>query len=198
MLVGTTTEDVAEARSGDRAALERLLMACFGALRGAVSRVIPDRMRGEVSEEDLVQEAVAEIVRSLPTLTSDDPRAFMKWARKIAKRRAINQIRQRLTAKRGGGAGAVQWVDGELLSGLLPMLTRSQRSPRSAMAHAEDLENLRLTLAELESEHRMVLHLRFAEQMPFEEIGKRVEKSGPAVQMIVFRALRRLRGMMPE
>lgn len=195
MVSGVTARDVVLARGGDQGALHRLLMACYGGLRGAVARVIPDRLRGEVSEEDLVQEAVAEIVRSLPTLKSDDPRAFVKWARRIAKRRAVNEVRGRLAKKRGGDEG---WVNGELASGLLPMFSKSHKSPRSAMAHAEALANLKLTLASLESEQRMVLHLRFAEQLPYEEIGKRVEKSGPAAQMVVFRALRRLRALMGE
>jgi RNA polymerase sigma-70 factor (ECF subfamily) len=189
-----TPEEIAAARRGDRQAMHRAVMTVYGLIRFSVARVIPDRLRSELSEDDLTQEAIAEIVRSFPTLASDDPRAFRKWCGRIAKRRASNQIRQRLARKRGAG----QMLDAEIASGLLPVLTRSHRSPRSAVAHAESLENLKELLMTLESDQREILHLRYNEQVPFEEIGRRFGKTGPAIQMLVFRALRRLREMMPD
>lgn len=201
MIPEPTERDVSLARRGDRQALQRLLLAHYDRVRLTVQSVLPAKLQGEISEEDLIQEAFTEAVRSIPTLTSDDPRAFRKWLCRIAKRRAINQVRTRLARKRGGAhthepihAGESA---GDLASGLEPLLTRSHRSPRSALAHAEQLEHLRLVLGSLESEQREVLHLRFNDQMPYEQIGLRLNKSKEAAQMVCFRALRILRSMLP-
>lgn len=201
MVPEPTAQDIAKARAGDRTALQGLLLAHFDRVRLTVQSVLPAKLKPEIAEDDLIQEAFAEAVRSLPTLSSDDPRAFRKWLNKIAKRRAINQVRTRLARKRGGAHNhePLSPADsgGDLASGLVPLLGRSHRSPRSALAHAEQLQNLRLVLGSLESEQREVLHLRFNEQMPYEQIAARLNKSKEAAQMVCFRALKMLKSMLP-
>lgn len=202
MVPEPTERDVSLARRGDRQALQRLLLAHYDRVRLTVQSVLPPKLKPEIAEDDLIQEAFAEAVRSLPTLSSDDPRAFRKWLNKIAKRRAINQVRTRLARKRGGAHPHEPLYPGEsggdLASGLVPLLGRSHRSPRSALAHAEQLEHLQLLLGSLESKQREVLYLRFSDQMPYEQIAVRLNTSKEAAQMVCFRALRILKSMLPQ
>ncbi|MFN4244360.1 MAG: RNA polymerase sigma factor [Tepidisphaerales bacterium] len=200
MLVDPVAVDVSLARQGDRAALERLLVLFFASVRATVQAVLPARLRGELSEDDLAQEACIEAIRSISTLASDDPRAFRAWLLRIARRRAINQVRLRLTRKRGGEHVhhplAAHASHGDLVSGLLPLLTRSTRSPRSAMAHAEMLQQLRTAVNSLESQQRELLKLRFTDQLPYDEIARKLNKSPEAARMMAFRTLRMLRSLL--
>lgn len=200
MVADPLSIDVSLARQGDRAALQRLLVLSFPSLRSTVQAVLPARLRGELSEDDLIQEACVEAIRSIPTLTSDDPRAFRVWLLRIARRRAINQVRLRLTRKRGGDhlhhPLAAHDPHGDLVSGLLPLLTRGTRSPRSAMAHAETLQQLRTAVESLENQQRELLKLRFTDQLPYDEIARILDKTPEAARMMAFRTLRMLRSLL--
>jgi RNA polymerase sigma-70 factor (ECF subfamily) len=80
---------------------------------------------------------------------------------------------------------------------LLEMLARTSRSPRSVAGNQEYISMMREAIEELEPEHRVVLRLRFIEDLPHAQIALEIGRSEGAVRQICLRALRRLRGLLP-
>ena len=57
---------------------------------------------------------------------------------------------------------------------------------------------LAAALAELPSDYQEVIVLRNLERLPFDEVGRRMDRSRPAAQMLWMRAMKKLRETMGE
>ena len=59
--------------------------------------------------------------------------------------------------------------------------------------HEQELE-LANVVAELPADYREVIVLRHIEALPFDEVGRRMDRSAGAVRMLWLRAIRQFRG----
>ena len=66
------------------------------------------------------------------------------------------------------------------------------RSPQSDAVLNEDAWRLRSALERLADDHRTVVILRNWEQLPFDEIGQRMQRSTDAAKKLWIRAIRQL------
>ena len=91
MLTETDATLVSAAAAGDPAALERLVSDYLPLVYNIVGRALP--VAADV--DDVVQETMLRVVRSLPTLR--DPRLFRSWLVAVA----MNQVRHHVRADYG-------------------------------------------------------------------------------------------------
>jgi RNA polymerase sigma-70 factor (ECF subfamily) len=73
------------------------------------------------------------------------------------------------------------------------LLAVEDNSPSGVASQREDELRLADTLAQLPVDYREVIVLRHIEGLPFEEVGRRMQRSAGAVRMLWLRALKQLR-----
>jgi RNA polymerase sigma-70 factor (ECF subfamily) len=190
-----------KAVAGDSDALEALLLRHFDRLVADVSRRLPEDLRGLVSAEDVVQDAMIVAFQRIGGFESRDPGGFFAWLARIAENRLMDAAKALRAAKRGGGraplAEAVRGPDDEIIS-LLELLPNQARSPsRSAAAH-EAVAALQVALELLEPDYRDVLRLRYIEMQTVGACAVRMQRSEGAVHMLLSRALAALRARLGD
>jgi len=112
------------------------------------------KMLGEVhGAEDVLQEVWLDVFRAVARLV--DVGAFRAWLYRIARDRALRELRKRRPAH--------QPLDQDDLS---------DSAVEEAQFAAEDVERIHLALDELAPEPREVLVLRYVENMTYEEIAE--------------------------
>jgi RNA polymerase sigma-70 factor (ECF subfamily) len=180
------------ARSGDRAAFDRLIHAHEGALRSQLAIQLGEGLRGRVEVDDLLQDALLRAFTSLPQFRGETASEFHSWLAGIAHHTVLDRAR-RLTAQKqdyrrevalgeGGAAGDVAQAAAAVLS-----------SPSQALRREERLARLLAAVEKLAPDHREVIRLSLIEQLPSEEVARRLQRSPKAVSMLLLRAVRALK-----
>jgi len=113
---GEVTRLLAGWRAGDRAAADRLFALVYDELRRVAHRALADqRNEATLRTTALVHETYLRLVGSFRP-SSDDRRRFFGAAAKAMRRILIDRARERLAAKRGGGARPLE-LDPERAAG---------------------------------------------------------------------------------
>lgn len=190
-----------QAVAGDRDALEALLVGHVERLVASVAARLPADLRGAVSAEDIVQDAMIVAFQRVGGFSSGDNKAFHAWLERIAENRLMDVCKALRAAKRGGGwdriSDALGKDDGDILP-LLELLPNHQRSPsRSAAAH-EAVTTLAAAIESLDPDYREIVRLRFIEMQPMNVCCARLRRSEGAVYMLLSRALTALRGQLGD
>src|SRR4051812_5960648 len=135
--------------------------------------------------EDLTQEVFVSALRRMRE--TEQPLAFKPWLYQIAKNGCIDAFR------RSRRAEEVSYdADDALAPSDQSRLIGSGPSPDAAVAAKQDLDNLCGAFGGLSETHHEILVLRELEGLSYQEIGKRMGMSRPAVESTLFRARRRL------
>lgn len=160
---------VTKAASGDEAAFE-VLVGRFGALVLGLAR----RKVGREDADDVAQDALYHVWRSLPSLR--EPQAFIGWLSRLVQNRANRWIQRRHRK-----TVVLQQAREELLS-------RARR--RSESAPELDTDEL---VRKLPDEMRLALLWKYVEGQSYDEIGKRLSMSFHQVDYLLRRARAALR-----
>ena len=174
-------ELVASAQAGNADAFEAL----FRRYRDRISSFVRASVRDEGRTEDLVQEIFFSAHSSLSTLAH--PRAFRSWLYQIARNACLDEARRRSRQD-------------ELILGWEEFPPPDERivvhnqSADRALSQKEELANLTQALDGLPQSQHDALVLRELEGMSYDEIGRRMRLSRPAVESVLFRARRGLKG----
>jgi RNA polymerase sigma-70 factor, ECF subfamily len=157
--------------------LLRLLLDRRGAILGYIATILADREAAEDIFQETMIRANAEAERF------DHPGHAMAWVRGTARNLALNEARK---AHRRGVL---------LDEGVLDLLDRSwaRRDPAS---DREELERLEGCLERLGPAARTLVRLRFAEDLPGDEIAVRVGKTVAAVHTAFSRIYKALASCM--
>jgi RNA polymerase sigma-70 factor (ECF subfamily) len=139
---------VVRCQAGDRVAFEELVELCQPRLRYFLARMIGD----DHAADDLLQEVWFDVYRGVARLA--DPAAFAAWLYRIARHRALGELRKRR----------------QPLSSLDGIDLAEEEEPDDFTA--EDAERVHAGLGRLAPEQREVLLLRFVEGMTYEEIAR--------------------------
>jgi RNA polymerase sigma-70 factor (ECF subfamily) len=169
----TSPELVALARSGDRAALDRLVRNTQDPLFHFLSR----ELASATDAEDALQETWRQAILSLPALR--DPAAFRGWIHRIALRTARDLAVSRRSRRHLEGNAS-----------------RNESVEVSAMAGAERLETaerVRAAVAALEPGLRTAVRLRYEQGLSYEEIAVATESPSGTVGKRLHTAHERLR-----
>ncbi len=184
---------LAKARSGDDAAVGELLNKYRDYLLLIANQQMDRQLQGKIGGSDIVQESMFAAQQGFHQFEGDSPAQFMAWLRKIL----INDVYEtgrkfRRTAKRQ--------VDKEveLSSGAsrdMPLVDPGD-TPKTDAMMKEERRRLREAMMLLSDDHREVLKLRNWDQLPFAEIGVRLDRSEEAARKLWTRAVLQLHKLM--
>jgi RNA polymerase sigma-70 factor (ECF subfamily) len=190
----TTTFDLlGRARQGAEDALSLLFERYRRRLAVLVRYKLGAEWRGKLDADDLVQETLLRAYRDLPRFTYRSPGSFMHWLSAIADHTIADAVRYAGRARRQGNE--VPFRSESNPGGPEPA---HSLTPSRVLAQEERLRALVGKLDALPEQYREVLLLAKMEGLTTEEISSRLGKPRPAVSLLLFRALRRLRELLEQ
>jgi RNA polymerase sigma-70 factor (ECF subfamily) len=185
------------ARGGDAQAEERLMTMCRNYLSVIARKQIGSWLRPKVDASDLVQQTLLEAHRGLARFEGRSREEWLAWLRQILAHNAVDFVRHfqqaekrcigrevSLTAQSAGASDAIGFEP------LDPADTPSQL----VMQWERELQ-VADALTQLAADHQQVVMLRNVEQLPFDEVARRMNRSRPAVQMLWMRAIHQLQSL---
>jgi RNA polymerase sigma-70 factor (ECF subfamily) len=191
-----TLAAMAQARTGDSAALGRLLDQ-HRLYLAVIARVQLDRgLQAKVDASDVVQETFLEAHRDFPQFRGETVGELVAWLRQILTRNLANQARhyrdtRRRDVRREQGLGATPGgsADGPAATISTPSQTAGRREALDLLADA---------LVRLPDDYRQVIILRNLEELSFAEVAERMGKTVDSVKKLWARGLVHLRKQLPE
>jgi RNA polymerase sigma-70 factor (ECF subfamily) len=183
---------LAEARAGSRDALGRVLEACRRYLLRIANNRLADDLQAKGGGSDLVQQTFLEAQRDFEQFQGVSEGELRAWLRQLLLNNLGHfQRRYRATAKRDVGREVA--LDGGDSSAEQPqaVIAETPTPSQQAAAH-EEADKLQRALQRLPEEHCQVILLRHHEQLTFESIGQRLQRSASAARMLWLRAVERL------
>lgn len=187
---------IARAVGGEQLAFEELLLRHYDRLAAMLAGRIPSELRSTVAPEDVLQEAFADAALRIGQLKSRDDAGFFAWLASIAEHRLIDCVRARRALKRGGGSpGGAAAVNGSIASitDLLALVATPERSPSHSAAMHEAASALAAALERIGADQRCAVRMRYMEGLPVAQIASRMNRTEPAVHMLLHRGLASLR-----
>lgn len=164
---------VLRCQAGDEAAFAELVERYQPRLRYYLRKML----REVQGAEDALQDVWLDVFRAVSRLA--DLGAFRAWLYRIARDRALRELRKRRQPYQ-----SLEGVD-------LP-----NGRPEEAYFTVEDVERIHAALDGLAAEHRDVLVLRYVEDMTYEEIARVVGRQVGTVRSRLHYAKRALRGVL--
>lgn len=177
------------ARADDSAAQERLLTLTDEFLRSIVQRKsVPALLRSKISDSDLVQGTLLEIVRDFKRLQSDDAAAFRDWARRILLNNRGDACRKFLASQR---------CDVTREEGLDTAVINPQSgTPSGEVRRIERDELLERAIAQLPEHASRVIKLRHSHGLAWQQVGQQMGISPEAARKLWARAIKQLQQRM--
>jgi RNA polymerase sigma-70 factor (ECF subfamily) len=187
---------LAAARGGSTEALGQLLESYQGYLLLVARRELAPDLQAKGGASDLVQEAFLDAYRDFAQFRGTTEVELRAWLRRLL----LNNLaaftrRYRDTAKRATAAERPLAAGSSSADGANGLIADASSPSTQAMAH-EQAEALRLALERLPADYQRVLRLRYEEELPFEEIGRLMDRSANAAEKLWARAVARLQQEM--
>jgi RNA polymerase sigma-70 factor (ECF subfamily) len=194
----STNELLGQAQAGSTESLGQLLQLYTNYLKLLVLAQLERNLRVRVSPSDVVQETFFEAHRDFPQFRGHSMGEFLAWLRRILVNNLSRVVEQHILAEK---RDVRREVSLERLATALEQSTARLEavlpdpgSSPSAGAHRREVEIvLADQLADLPTDYRDVIVLRHIEALPFDEIGRRMDRSSGAVRMLWLRAVKMLR-----
>jgi RNA polymerase sigma-70 factor (ECF subfamily) len=196
--VTTITGLLAQARDGDRAALNRLFGACRNYIALLARNQVESRLRAKVDPSDLVQQTLLEAYHGFTRFHGASEAEWLAWLRGILDHNAADFVRHYHTAGKRNVQREVPLRAGPQDTSCQVMLepADSTESPLSYLIRQERDLHLADAVAQLDEDQRTVVVLRNLQRLPFQEVAERMGRSRPAVQMLWLRAIRNLQKIL--
>lgn len=190
---------IQRAVSGNRPALEELLLIFYDRLARRIGRRLPRNLRRVFSEEDILQQTYAEVFQRIGSFQPKGRCAFYRWLVTIADHRLQDAARAQQTVKRGGqyavALAAGQWTE-DSIDRLIESVAGSEHTPSQSVARREAVAAVQMGLASLEEEYRKPLELRFVHGMTIPQVATTLGKKPRAIRDLCRRALQELRAVL--
>jgi RNA polymerase sigma-70 factor (ECF subfamily) len=188
---------LAQARAGDRAALQVLLERYRPLLVLLVRSRCAGRLQRRLDGSDVVQETLLQAAQHIGDFEGDGAEQWQAWLLRIAEREIIRQMRQHLGAQKRA-AGREQPLNGSSSQGQsrLEQWLHTHSTPSAAAIRNERAAELAQALDELGADYREVLVLRHLEGLSFAEVAERMQRTAGAVRVLWTRALKKLRELL--
>jgi RNA polymerase sigma-70 factor (ECF subfamily) len=186
------------ARAGSRSALGRALDAARPLLLKIAQDELGAGLQGKVGASDLVQESMADAVRGFAQFQGVTPEDWAAWLGQVLRHNLRDCARRYRGADKRDVRREVPLAAGSTSSAPALPLAADDTGPDGAVLAAERTQRLERAVAGLSEEHQQALRLRNQEGLPFEEIGRRLERSAEAARKLWARALARLAEALSE
>jgi RNA polymerase sigma-70 factor (ECF subfamily) len=186
---------ITRAIGGDRAALERLLLARSLRLSRHIARKLPETQRGIIDVDDVVQETLIQAIRDIGTCQARTDASFTAWLATIADHRLQDMLKGAGRRKRGGGRRLQRAEQGQGSSwlSLIDVLADSTHTPSQSVARREAVRAIQVAVAALPDDQREAVRLRYLEGKSIDETAVEMGRTPAAVNGLVRRAKRALR-----
>jgi RNA polymerase sigma-70 factor (ECF subfamily) len=193
---------LAEARNGDRSAINRLLERHRTSLRKLIQMRLDQRIAQRVDASDIVQDVLLEANTRLDVYLSDPRMPFHLWLRQLAQDRMIDMHRrhrgaQRRSLDREKSLASPQFADRSGLD-LMGQLADHELTPAAASIRKELETRFLIAMDQLDEEDREIVFMRHFEQLGNSEVAEALGLTAAAAGMRHLRALRKLRGILGD
>jgi RNA polymerase sigma-70 factor (ECF subfamily) len=189
------------AAQGDQEACRKLLEPYRERLRQLLAVRMDRRLAARLDSSDVIQEALADAWQQLADYLVERPVAFYPWLRQVTLDRLARLHNRHLgTQKRSllREQGQRPALSDESIFHLAQMLVASGTSPSGRMQRHELFSQVEEALAQLPERDREILVLRHLEQLSVAEMSSVLGISESAVKVRHFRALQRIRTLLPD
>jgi RNA polymerase sigma-70 factor (ECF subfamily) len=189
-----TIELLDRAHHGDAGAFDRLFGRHREGLRRVVARRLDRSLRGRLDPSDVVQEAQMEALKRLSDYLGRRPMPFRDWLFRTAVERLF-KLRRHAMAARRDVCREQSLPASEATTGAQPRLSHGT-TPSQQLAERERSARLARLLKKLSDADRTILELRVIEDLPYEEVSRRLEIEPATARKRYGRALLRLRSVL--
>jgi RNA polymerase sigma-70 factor, ECF subfamily len=189
-----------EAKTGESAAVDRLLGEFREPLRQVIKLRLDPALGRRVDASDIVQDVLLEANQRLIDYLKNPAMPFHLWLRHLAQDRIIDTHRrhrqaQRRSIDREQAIQAPAWANESSVQ-LVAQLVDAEQTPASAAIHQELQRRLNDALAELNEDDREIILMRHHEQLSNQDVSAALDLTEAAASMRYLRALRKLRGVL--
>lgn len=190
---------VRKAVAGDALALQQLLLDHYPIIEASVRARFNDQLAGFLEPEDVIQEVLIKVHRSIATFAQRDEGGFEAWLRSIAANCIVDAARRAGRQKRGGNARRLATPRGgaeDSLDTIWGWLCEDSPLPEQNLRRAEARQAIQVCLSELQSAQREAVVAHYFEHLDTGEIAARMDRTPGAVRELLRRARERLRELM--
>lgn len=169
------------ARSGDRSALDDLLLHHHARLQAVARAEIGEELRARVRTSDILQSAMVEVCDSLGDFRGDDEDAFAAWTARILR----NNVRDAVRYFAAGRRAADRESTGEFLSRIYD---RRDPSPTAEAEAKDEFVRIGRALVRLPQDYRRILLAKMQRDPSHAELAEEMERSEGATRVLLARA----------
>jgi RNA polymerase sigma-70 factor (ECF subfamily) len=194
------SDDLLErARKGEAPARSYLLDLYRQRLRHMIDLRLDRRLRARIDPSDVVQEALTDAYRHFDEFFKTQPTPFYPWVRRFAYNRLMDLHRRHMLAEKRSVRREVPQmeVDDSSVVGLADWLIASASSPSGRVMRDEQRDMVQTALLALAERDREILVLRYLEMLSTADTAVVLGISEGAVKVRLFRALERIRALLP-
>ncbi len=189
---------LSQALEGSPESLGQLLHVYRNYLSLLVTSQLERKLLTRVSSSDIVQETFLEATRDFEKFRGSSAREFWAWLRRILLNNLHRVVEQHVLTKK---RDVRREISLEALATSMDQSTARLDSilPAAGLSPSGNIQQLELEieladkLAQLPADYRDVILLRHVEALPFEEVGRQMDRSAGAARMLWLRALQALR-----
>ena len=186
------------ARGGDHDALERLFEVCRNYVNVLAQAQAESWLQAKVDASDIAQQTMLEAYRDFAGFEGGTKAEWLAWLRRILARNVTDFVRQFRGAKRqiNREVGLHKRNPPSSSDKFFEPADSAETPSQQLLARERELL-VADAVARLSADHREVILLRNLQQLEFEEVARRMNRSRPAVQMLWMRALAKLQELLP-
>lgn len=178
---------------GDLAAIQKLIVIHHQRLRVVADQRLASELRAKIEPEDLLQLVYVDVIRNIRAFQDHGPGSFFQWMVQILESRLVDVHRHYHAAVRDVRREIRAPPSQSAYQSLASHLALDSQTPSRIAAREETEALLLAALAGLSDDHRRVLELRYLNGLPLARVAELMDRTEPAVQMLLLRAIRRLR-----
>jgi RNA polymerase sigma-70 factor (ECF subfamily) len=189
---------IQRARRGEAGGLDQLLGAYRNYLALLARTWIDPSMRGKADPSDLVQETLLKAHQHFDQFRGQTEPEIAAWLRRILARSLADFARRfRLAEARNvSRERSLEEMLDRSSAALGNLVAAAGNSPSQSAARRELSVVLADALADMDPDYREVLELRNLQELDWDEVARRMNRSQGAVRMLWARALRQLRPLV--
>jgi RNA polymerase sigma-70 factor (ECF subfamily) len=186
---------LADARGGSAEALGRLLEGCRQYLLLVANEELPPDLRPKVAASDLVQDTFVKAHEHFAQFRGARPDELLAWLRRILLNDLATCGRRYYETDKRQLSREVPLADTPRAH-LQNVLASEAESPRAQLLAQEKADALDRALGQLPEHYRNAILWRTRDELPFEEIGRRLGRSERAARKLWVRAVERLHDLL--
>jgi RNA polymerase sigma-70 factor (ECF subfamily) len=185
------------ARRGDSRAVIMLIASQREKLERFVAPQLDRRLAGRIDAADVVQDVLLEATTRFDKyLAQQPPMPFSNWICQLARDRVKDEHKRHHARIRDIKRESRKAFYGESDDSQAPDFAAEGTSPSSYVGRKEIRERLHALMEQLNDADRVVLQMRFFDQIPVQKICEHLRLSDDAVRLRQLRGIRHLRVLL--